>query len=120
MSPCCARSKVRFSWRGALKSPVPIHEPLHRPETSVPVGGAAARDVGAAVEHATRSGIIASTSSTRIEPPLTQPAFDNCQWHVSCQSQNSFRSTIWPAGMDQIVNAATPLLPGLHVDSCHL
>src|SRR5580765_9011947 len=132
---------MRFSWRGALKSPVPIHDPTHLPEMSAPVDdalgagatgagtgagvfaatdafaagvGVAATGVGvtlagsvlvpaagapvvsvvpAAVsvgwvstrvadgsdelktEHAARSGIMASTSSTRIEPPLTQTAF---------------------------------------------
>src|SRR6266852_1119996 len=130
-------SKVRFSWRGALKSPVPVHEPVHLPEMSVPfaagagdpggagvtgagiavaagvgvpvavgesvtvasaavvpaagtpvlsvapaavpVGGVSASDAGGSdelkTEHAASRGIIASTSSTRIEPPLTQPAF---------------------------------------------
>jgi hypothetical protein len=42
---------------------------------AVPVGGVSARDAGGSdelkTEHAASRGIIASTSSTRIEPPLT-------------------------------------------------
>src|SRR5438309_1855945 len=141
---------MRFSCRGALKSPLPTHEPTHLPEMSVPLtaagaggagftgagiavaagagalagggdteaggvdvpgevgesvtvaaagdvapagtpvlsvapatvsvgGGVSARDAGGSdelkTEHAASRGIMASTSSTRIEPPLTLPAF---------------------------------------------
>src|SRR5262245_24669208 len=144
---------MRFSCRGALKSPAPTHEPTHLPAILVPgvnsgpdsgsfgatgalaagvlaawapaagacvaavgiagalgttgvvvlsVGSVVVAVVGSPVvsvvpavvsvpggastrvpdgsdelktEHAASSGMMASTSSTRIEPPLTQPAF---------------------------------------------
>jgi len=47
--------------------------------TTVSVGGVSARDAGGSdelkMEHAASRGIMARTSSTRIEPPLTLPAF---------------------------------------------
>jgi len=59
---------------------VPVGTPvLSVAPATVSVGGVSTRDAGGSdelkIEHAARRGIIASTSSTRIEPPLTLPAF---------------------------------------------
>src|SRR5580765_5056609 len=54
---------MRFSWRGALKSPVPIHDPTHLPEMSAPVDdalGAGAAGAGAAGAGA---GVLAATGA---------------------------------------------------------
>src|SRR5262249_61685609 len=58
---------------------------------SVPVGASTRVPDGSDLlktEHAASSGMIASTNSTRIDPPLTQPAFTWCHGHVSCQNSN--------------------------------